>query len=72
MRLSSSRPQCPRRLSKRVAGHFMTASAGGRHRQGQARHQDRWAGRSAVSYGYKTRVFTGAICPLPHETGTVV
>jgi hypothetical protein len=22
--------------------------------------------------GYKTRVFTGAICPVPHETETVV
>jgi len=25
-----------------------------------------------IPHGYKTRVFTGAICPLPHQTETVV
>jgi hypothetical protein len=49
--------------------------AGGRHRHGQAPGRGaRVAGRGVprYSHGYKTRVFTGAICPLPHETETVV
>jgi Helix-turn-helix domain len=36
------------------------------------RDKGRWAGAFRYSRGYKTRVFTGAICPVPHETETVV
>jgi hypothetical protein len=61
---------------QRVAGQFHDApDAGGRHRHSQApRRGARVAGRGVPrhSHGYKTRVFTGAICPVPHQTGTVV
>ena len=69
--------RCADRPSKqRVAGQFHDApDAGGRHRHGQAPGRGaRVAARGVprYSHGYKTRVFTGAICPLPHETETVV
>jgi hypothetical protein len=61
---------------QRVTGQFHDApDAGGRHRHSQApRRGTRVAGRGVPRYscGYKTRVFTGAICPVPHQTGTVV
>jgi hypothetical protein len=66
---SANRPS-----KQKVAGQVRDAlvPADGTALATRTRRQGRWAGLPRYAHGYKTRVFTGAVCPVPHHTETVV